>query len=81
LTPGTTDALVTIDSTSGLVTAVAPFVAIRGAAAVSSKTANGLLYRAKFTAVYDAHGKNLAPNGASSIVLDPTHGSVVSTTP
>jgi len=32
---------------------------------------SGTVYAGTFTGVYDAHGKNLAPNGASQVVLSP----------
>jgi hypothetical protein len=76
VSPGTSDALVSIDSTTGQITSVAPFVATRGASL--QHKSGSLQYTAKFTAIYDAHGKNLAPYGASSIVFDPKHGGLVS---
>ena len=78
VTPNVSDTLVTIDSTTGNFVSLLPFVATRGVSAKPTITAAGLVYIAHFTAVYDAHGKNLAPNGASSITLDPKHGTVVS---
>ena len=76
VTPNTHDVLVTIDYTSGQVTSVSPFVATRGSALKATNTPSGARYAAKFTAVYDAHGKNLAPSGASAIILNPKSGAV-----
>jgi hypothetical protein len=75
VTPNTSDALVTLDGTTGQINAVAPFVATRGQALHTPKS---LTYTAHFTAVYDKHGKNLAPNGASQLVLDPKTCAIVS---
>jgi len=70
------DCLVSIDSTTGQVTSIAPFLVARGIPLQSSKAS--LEFHAHFTAVYDGSGKNLAPTGASDLVLDPKHGSVLS---
>ena len=78
IAPGTTDALVTIDSTTGEVSLVAPFAATRGTSVTSTKTSKGLQYLARFTGVWDAHGKNLAPNGVTSLTIDPHHGNLLS---
>ena len=74
--PDTSDVLVSIDSTSGQISSVAPFTAVRGTPIQSTK--GSLEYRGKFSAVYDMNGKNLAPNGASDLVLDSKHGAVQS---
>jgi hypothetical protein len=70
------DCLVSIDSTTGQVTSIAPFLVARGIPLQSSKAS--LEFHAQFLAVYDGNGKNLAPTGASDLVLDPKHGSVLS---
>jgi len=75
-TPGTTDCLVSIDGTTGQVTSLAPFLMTRSTPLQPSK--GTLEYHAHFTAVYDRNGKNLAPSGATDLVLDPKHGSVLS---
>jgi len=79
LTPNTSDALVSIDSTTGQIATIAPYVATRGGALQAKSGA--LTFTAHFTGVFDAHGKNLAPSGASQLVLDPKHGTMVSVTP
>jgi len=81
VTPGVSDTLVTVDSSLGAIQAVAPFVVTRGSKVKPVRTASGLQYTAHFTGVWDANGKNLAPSGASKIVVDGTHGKVVSVTP
>jgi hypothetical protein len=75
ITPNVSDVLVTVDATDGQITAVAPFLTSRGE--TSLHQAGSLTYNARFTAVYDAHGKNLALHGASQIVLDPKHGTAI----
>jgi len=75
LTPNTTDVLVTLDGTTGQINTVAPFLATRGQALHQPGSQT---YSAHFTAVYDAHGKNLAPNGASQLNIDPKHGTATS---
>jgi hypothetical protein len=67
---------VSIDSTTGQVTSIAPFLVARGIPLQSSKAS--LEFHAQFLAVYDGNGKNLAPTGATDLVLDPKHGSVLS---
>jgi len=71
-----TDCLVSIDSTTGQVTSIAPFLVALGTPLQSSKAS--LEFHAHFSAVYEKNGKNLAPAGASDLVLDPKHGAVVS---
>jgi len=80
LAPGTSDTLVTIDNQAGTIQSVAPFLATRGSSLKPVKTATGVSYKAHFLAVYDAHGKNLAPKGASALIMDAKHGSIVSVT-
>jgi hypothetical protein len=74
--PDTSDVLVSIDSTTGQINSVAPFTAVRGLPLQSAK--GSLEFHGKFTAVYDRNGNNLAPNGASDLVLDSKHGAVQS---
>jgi len=78
ITPSTTDVLVSLDSTTGSITSVAPFVAVRGTSLSKSSGAGTVSYSAHFTGVWDAHGKNLAPSGASVLTLDSKKGAVVS---
>jgi hypothetical protein len=69
----TPQVLVTVDGTSGQIATVAPFISAKPAAA-----GGALGYTGKFSAVYDAQGHNLAPNGASAITLDRKTGKLVS---
>jgi len=78
ITPSTTDVLVSIDSTTGAITAVAPFVAVRGSSFSESSGVGTVSCSAHFTGIWDAHGKNLAPAGASVLTLDTKKGGVVS---
>jgi len=71
-----TNCLVSIDATTGQVNSIAPFLVARGTPLQANKAS--LEFHAHFTAVYDKNGKNLAPSGASDLVLDPKHGSVLS---
>ena len=80
VTPGVSDALVTVDSSLGAIQSVAPFVLTRGSQVMPVSTAAGLQVIAHFTGVWDSHGKNLAPYGASAIVVDSKHGKVLSVT-
>lgn len=73
---GTTDILVSFDSTSGQVETVAPFVEAR-TATKPLQQAGSLVFKARFSAVYDAKGNNLAVNGASKVALDVKSGKVV----
>ena len=81
VTPGVSDAVVTVDSSAGAIQSIAPFVLTRGSSVKSVRTASGLQFTAHFTGVWDSHGKNLAPNGASAILVDGKHGKVLSVTP
>jgi Tol biopolymer transport system component len=73
---GSTNALVLFDASNGYVTNVVPFTANRS---VSPPQVDGNLvtYSGHFTAVFDATGKNLAPNGATSVTLDEKEGKLV----
>ena len=81
VTTGVSDAIVTVDSAAGLVQSVSPFVLTRGSSIKPVQVAAGLQYTAHFTGVWDAHGNNLAPNGASAITVDAKHGKVLSVSP
>jgi len=65
-TTGATDAYVSFDATTGLVDTVAPFIAN---ARTAKPTSQGV-YQAQFLGVWNSKGKNVAPNGASQIVID-----------
>ena len=67
--------VVSVDSITGQIDVVAP-------ASVSKptlvKNADGTVsYKAPFKAVYDGKGNNLAPNGATSLTLNPKSGKLV----
>ena len=70
---GTTGALVAFSFSDGSVVAVIPYAANKS---VPTKTSNAT-YTAKFTAIFDAKGNNLAPTGASSVTFDPSTGKLV----
>lgn len=74
---GDTDVLISFDSTTGQVTSLAPFVQTRTALKPRSQSL-GTMFQARFSAVWDGKGHDLAPNGASQVVLDPNSGKPVS---
>ncbi|MFX8106475.1 hypothetical protein ABTK92_19180, partial [Acinetobacter baumannii] len=66
------------DATTGQVAALAPFVLKRGAVHPARQQIGGkLTFEASFSALYDAHGKNLAPHGAQRVVLDGRSGKLL----
>jgi len=78
IVPATSDVLVTFDSTAGTVDAVAPFLATRGGKPTCVKANGTLTYSGHFTGVWNAGGKNVAPAGASKMVLDSKSGKLLS---
>ena len=66
-TSATPNALVSFDAQTGQLATIAPLAA--GALRPASK-GNGV-YSGRFTAVWDAHGKNLAPSGAFELQIGP----------
>jgi hypothetical protein len=76
-TPNVSQALVSFDAVSGQVDVVAPFDAgaNRNKAAVNGSS---LSYSGRFAGVYNEAGKNIAPNGASQIVINGATGKLLS---
>jgi dipeptidyl aminopeptidase/acylaminoacyl peptidase len=74
--PQPNGALVTFNSTTGKVSSILPYVANRSAAPVQNQKVNLLTVHRQFTAVVDAAGRNLAPNGASQVRIDTATGRV-----
>jgi len=73
-----TDILVSFSAASGQVTTVAPFVATRTAGKpLSSVVGNQLVVSGEFLGVWNSQGRNIAPQGASQIVLDQKSGNLV----
>ena len=72
--PSSTGALVAFDAADGSVVAVVPYAANRS---VPTHSGNLATYTGHFTAVFDAHGKNLAPSGAKSVTLNEKTGKLV----
>jgi hypothetical protein len=72
-------ALVSFNATTGQVDTVAPFLATKSASLLKA-THNGsqLVYNGKFAGIWNAAGKNLAPSGATQVVIDGVHGKLVS---
>jgi len=76
---GVSQMLVAYGATSGQVDTVAPFDLNRTAGSPKPTFSNGRrVYTAKFTALYNNQGKNIAPNGASQIQFDSKTGHLVS---
>lgn len=73
---GTTDALVSFDSETGLVQAIASFLA-KPEGTRALQEGSDLRFAGGFSAVYDAKGRSLAPSGASRMTLDSKTGKVV----
>ncbi|HWD38430.1 MAG TPA: hypothetical protein VG944_06250, partial [Fimbriimonas sp.] len=67
-------ALISVSATTGQIDTVAPLTE----PGLQRLSRGGTSYEGRFTAVYDAHGKNLARSGASHIELDPKTGAVTS---
>jgi hypothetical protein len=75
---GSTGALVSFSASLGTVTSVIPFAANRSQGAKrGAENGNLATYVGHFTAVFDSEGKNLAPNGATSVTLDEKNGKLV----
>jgi len=76
VSPATPSALVSVDATTGQVDLVAPSATPKPE---SSRNPDGTVtYNSTFKAVFDGAGKNLAPSGATRIVLNPKTGHLVS---
>ncbi|HWD39245.1 MAG TPA: hypothetical protein VG944_10380 [Fimbriimonas sp.] len=67
-------ALISVSTVTGQIDTVAP-LAEPGS---TRSTRGGLAYDGKFVAIYDAHGKNVAPEGATHIELDTKSGALES---
>jgi WD40-like Beta Propeller Repeat len=77
---GTTNALVSysgVGASAGQVTSILPYTANRSAGLKTIKSGNLATLTGNFKAVFDATGKNLAPNGATSVILDEKTGKLV----
>jgi Tol biopolymer transport system component len=77
---GSTNALIGysgVSTTVGQVTSVLPYAANRSTNLKTIKNGDLTTVSAHFTAVFDATGKNIAPNGASSVTLDEKKGELV----
>ena len=74
---GSTNALVSFNASTGMVSSVVPYAANRSASAKPTRAGDNLTYSGSFTAVFDAEGKNLAPGGAKSVTLDTVTGKLV----
>ncbi|HLK57011.1 MAG TPA: hypothetical protein VKU00_10620, partial [Chthonomonadaceae bacterium] len=78
--PAPNAALVTFDAMDGTVTAIIPYSVTKavGAALKPSKQGSALVYHGAFRGVWDASGKNLAPQGATEVRIDALTGKLIS---
>lgn len=67
-------ALISVSSVTGQIDTVAPLAE----PGLTPSNRGGLAYDGTFAAIYDSHGKNLAPSGASHIEIAPKTGAVSS---
>lgn len=78
----TTNIVVSFSGTTGQCQYVAPLAGsgakTAGAAPLMTKTPTSYVFNGRFSGIYDAKGHNLAPSGASQLVLDQKTGSLVS---
>lgn len=77
LPSGSTNALVTLNASTGLVSTVLPYAANRSASLKPMRSGDQATYTGNFTAIFNGEGKNLAPNGAHSVTLDEATGKLV----
>ncbi|HWD38732.1 MAG TPA: hypothetical protein VG944_07775 [Fimbriimonas sp.] len=75
VTVGAPQVLVSFNATTGAVETIAPLASRGSRSPASPSTGKGMVYSGQFLAVY-SQGKNVAPSGASQIVLDPKTGAV-----
>ncbi|HWD39243.1 MAG TPA: hypothetical protein VG944_10370 [Fimbriimonas sp.] len=68
-----TQALISVSSETGQVNTIA----LLAAPGLTPSTRGGFGYDGNFAAIYDSHGRNLAPVGASHVQLDPKTGMVI----
>jgi hypothetical protein len=77
-----TGAVVSFDANAGTVAGVFPYTSNKAighsGAPTPERAGDTLIYRAAFLGVWDAQGKNRAPNGASEIRLDRRTGKLLS---
>ena len=76
-TPNTPQVLVTFLAYNGEIDTVAPMRRTAGPV-LPIVSGTKQTYRGQFTAVYDGNGHNLAPSGATELVIDGTTGKLVS---
>ncbi len=74
----TPTAVITVDALTGMVDYVVPAIAGKAHPMASKSVGNALTYSGQFSAIYDGTGKNLAPNGATSVEFDRATGRLVS---
>ena len=74
---GTKQAVVSYNGTTGYVSSVVTVASKRAVAPVISKRGDETILTVAFSGAFNAHGKNVAPSGATQIVLSKT-GDLVS---
>jgi hypothetical protein len=71
-------ALVSFSASTGFITSILPFTGTRATGSRPTVRQDGskLIFTGQFSGAFDASGSNLAPNGASRVVLDSKAGSM-----
>lgn len=78
ITSPPTGAIVSFNSTTGQVSSVLPYISTRGAGPPAAALENGVqVLRGKFLGVWDATGKNRAPQGATDVQLQLSTGEIL----
>jgi len=70
--------IISVDGTTGFVEFVAAGTYGKKVATPSRSAGTTTTYNGRFTAIYDATGKNLAPSGATTLEVDSTTGKLIS---
>jgi hypothetical protein len=72
-----TDAIVSFSSSKGTVATILPYISNRSATPIVKMEGGTQVIRGRFLRVWDGNGKNLAPNGATEVRLDPSSGRIL----
>jgi TolB protein len=75
---GSTAAIISFDSASGLVTSIIPYAANRGTSLKKTLEGDILTFTGEFKGVWNRSNVNLAPNGVTSVQINQKTGELVS---
>ena len=70
LTAGVKQAIVSFNASSGFVSVVVPLASKAGVPPTVAKRGSDVVMSGAFAGAFDSHGRNLAPSGASQVVID-----------